>query len=495
MVNHRDIIAAHILVEMANGVSHGMVRTQRKSSDTVLADCDQQNGKKCGNSELKIRFRLSEANCSEIKRIKKKHNKDLYEQDQDNGLGDRLKSLTGKPISVKKKIRSQKTIAGTGSLGGWEEYDHSESTSMAVPELLTKSAKMQQCSHCGFSFSIIHLLSAVRSALITGHMKQTNLPSLTIQQILEQVRSKPGDPNILVTKEALVDLIRECLKRLSSKTAPLGADGWKPLTSFKKTSKSWSWIGPVPVNLPLEDDNEVKISSKSWGIPRKTLVKLVNCFSDWLKKSLETLLQIKRLPPPPAILMQPINMMERFKEIRPLKSFCTINPSSLQLRDYFRREEALRYQIPARAFSYTALDGRKSMVAPLVKSSGKPSTKAREHYMLKDNRPPSFTVLCLVRDAAARLPGRIGTRADVCVLVRDSQYIAEEVSEVQLTTVVSGALDRLHYEGDPCVRFDRERHLWAYLHGDREDEDFEHEATTSRKRKRRTKEMLQVDMT
>jgi len=35
------------------------------------------------------------------------------------------------------------------------------------------------------------------------------------------------------------------------------------------------------------------------------------------------------------------------------------------------------------------------------------------------------------------------------------------------TQVVSGALDRLHYEKDPCVKFDSTKKNWVYLHGDR----------------------------
>ncbi|KAK4339176.1 hypothetical protein RND71_040638 [Anisodus tanguticus] len=73
----------------------------------------------------------------------------------------------------------------------------------------------------------------------------------------------------------------------------------------------------------------------------------------------------------------------------------------------------------------------------------------------------------LMRDAAARLPGGVGTRADICVLVRDSQFIVEDISDLQVSQVVSGALDRLHYENDLCERFDKEWRLWAYLHGDR----------------------------
>lgn len=34
----------------------------------------------------------------------------------------------------------------------------------------------------------------------------------------------------------------------------------------------------------------------------------------------------------------------------------------------------------------------------------------------------------------------------------------------RMSSVVSGALDRLHYETDPCVKFDIDKKLWFYLH-------------------------------
>ena len=37
---------------------------------------------------------------------------------------------------------------------------------------------------------------------------------------------------------------------------------------------------------------------------------------------------------------------------------------------------------------------------------------------------------------------------------------------------MSGALDRLHYEKDPCVRYDGSRKVWIYLHRGRNEEDF-----------------------
>ena len=46
------------------------------------------------------------------------------------------------------------------------------------------------------------------------------------------------------------------------------------------------------------------------------------------------------------------------------------------------------------------------------------------------------------------------------------------LTAVQINTVVSGALDRLHYEKDPCVKYDVNRKLWIYLHRNREEIDF-----------------------
>ncbi|KAL6566609.1 hypothetical protein OROMI_015013 [Orobanche minor] len=378
--------------------------------------------------------------------------------------------------------------------------------------------------HTGFSFSVIHLLSAVRMAMITplledsseaGNEKkdgkqqdvngvnsnsntdvntsepsaqQANVPSLTVQKIVDRVRSNPGDPCILETQEPLQDLVRGVLKIFLSRTAPLGAKGWKPLVVYQKPNKSWLWVGPVSHNSSESEAVEEVTSPDAWVLPHKMLVKLVDSFANWLKNSQETLQQIGTLPDPPFTLMQ-INLdeKERFKDLRAQKSLNTISSSSEEVRAYFRKEEVLRYLIPDRAFLYTAVDGKKSIVAPLRRCGGKPTSKARDHFMLKRNRPPHVTILCLVRDAASRLPGSIGTRADVCTLIRDSQYIVEDVSDAQVNQVVSGALDRLHYERDPCVQFDGERKLWVYLHRDREEEDFEDDGTSSTKKWRRQK--------
>ena len=57
-----------------------------------------------------------------------------------------------------------------------------------------------------------------------------------------------------------------------------------------------------------------------------------------------------------------------------------------------------------------------------------------------------MTLLCLMRDAAARLPFGVGTRYDICELMRDSQYLIHSATQEKLNSVVSGSV-RSIYEG------------------------------------------------
>ncbi|XP_041786950.1 nuclear factor related to kappa-B-binding protein-like [Anopheles merus] len=100
-------------------------------------------------------------------------------------------------------------------------------------------------------------------------------------------------------------------------------------------------------------------------------------------------------------------------------------------------------------------------------------SKARGHSMLVANRPNFVTILTLVRDATARLPNGEGTRADICELLKSSQYISPTATDQILQTIVSGALDRMHTEHDPCVKYDAKRKIWIYLHRNRTEQEFE----------------------
>ena len=48
-----------------------------------------------------------------------------------------------------------------------------------------------------------------------------------------------------------------------------------------------------------------------------------------------------------------------------------------------------------------------------------------------------------------------------------SQYLSDNLTDFYISQTVSGGLDRLSAEEDPCVRFDQTNKLWIYLHGRR----------------------------
>ncbi|XP_075695235.1 nuclear factor related to kappa-B-binding protein isoform X2 [Rhinoderma darwinii] len=151
-----------------------------------------------------------------------------------------------------------------------------------------------------------------------------------------------------------------------------------------------------------------------------------------------------------------------------------VRPSSGDEKRVFQEQERHRYLQPHKAFTFR-MHGFESVVGPVKGVFDKETSlnKAREHSLLRSDRPAYVTILSLVRDAAARLPNGEGTRAEICELLKDSQFLAPDVTSAQVNTVVSGALDRLHYEKDPCVKYDIGRKLWIYLHRDRSEEEFE----------------------
>ncbi|XP_015428389.1 PREDICTED: nuclear factor related to kappa-B-binding protein [Dufourea novaeangliae] len=157
-----------------------------------------------------------------------------------------------------------------------------------------------------------------------------------------------------------------------------------------------------------------------------------------------------------------------------------VRPATTDEREEFRRQERMRYAAPHKAFTYR-MHGYASVVGPVKgiyqHNVAAGLTKARGHSLLVADRPNFVTILALVRDATARLPNGEGTRADICQLLKDSQYIRDQPDsddkEGYLHSVVSGALDRLHYETDPCVRYYPRRKEWLYLHRARSESEFE----------------------
>lgn len=152
----------------------------------------------------------------------------------------------------------------------------------------------------------------------------------------------------------------------------------------------------------------------------------------------------------------------------------TVRPATPNEIEEFRRQERARFEQPHKAYTYKMF-GYESVVGPVkgIYTQMLGLAKARGHSMMVADRPNFVTILTLVRDATARLPNGEGTRADISELLKCSQYINPEAAENVLQTIVSGALDRMHTEVDPCVRYDPKRKIWIYLHRNRTEADFE----------------------
>uniref|UniRef100_A0A8C9T365 Nuclear factor related to kappaB binding protein n=1 Tax=Scleropages formosus TaxID=113540 RepID=A0A8C9T365_SCLFO len=211
--------------------------------------------------------------------------------------------------------------------------------------------------------------------------------------------------------------------------------GFSPLVEYRERSQQWKWISP-------SQDGEKDLSA---------LCQL------WLESKDQVVVKSSAASP----------------------SLCSwtdyvVRPSTGEERHVFQEQEQQRYDQPHKAFTFR-MHGFESVVGPVKGVFDKETSlnKAREHSLLRSDRPAYVTILSLVRDAAARLPNGEGTRAEICELLKDSQFLAPDVTSAQVNTVVSGALDRLHYEKDPCVKYDIGRKLWIYLHRDRSQEEFE----------------------
>ncbi|XP_056093040.1 nuclear factor related to kappa-B-binding protein [Rhinichthys klamathensis goyatoka] len=217
--------------------------------------------------------------------------------------------------------------------------------------------------------------------------------------------------------------------------------GFIPFVEFKELSQQWKWICPSQ-----DGDKDLSALCQLWLESKDHVI---------VKQEGEESAELT--PPTPRVWTDYV-----------------VRPSTGEERHVFQEQEQQRYDQPHKAFTYR-MHGFESVVGPVKGVFDKETSlnKAREHSLLRSDRPAYVTILSLVRDAAARLPNGEGTRAEICELLKDSQFLAPDVTSAQVNTVVSGALDRLHYEKDPCVKYDIGRKLWIYLHRDRSQEEFE----------------------
>ncbi|CAI9731518.1 Hypothetical predicted protein [Octopus vulgaris] len=216
-------------------------------------------------------------------------------------------------------------------------------------------------------------------------------------------------------------------------------DNFIPLIDYKERAQQWRWIGNG-----RDADDELGQLCKFW------LQKKDGKLNENPENNQGT-------TPPPRV-----------------KTNYVVKPTTEEEKSSFKEQERKRFECPHLGFTYH-MHGYDSVVGPVkgVYSKDNTMNKAREHALLVSDRPSYVTILTLVRDAAARLPNGEGTRGDICELLKDSQFLAPGITDAQINTVVSGALDRLHYEKDPCVKYDVNRKLWIYLHRSRTEQEFE----------------------
>lgn len=133
-------------------------------------------------------------------------------------------------------------------------------------------------------------------------------------------------------------------------------------------------------------------------------------------------------------------------------------------------QEKRRYEDAQSPFRFRQ-HGYESVVGPVHLPNI--TTKAFDNNTLIAERPNTVNYLSLIVDAVARLPNGEGNLADICKLVKYSQYLESNLSDQSLHSFVTTGLDKLCSEAlNPIVQFDNKRKLWIYLHRNYSEEDF-----------------------
>ncbi|XP_053297673.1 nuclear factor related to kappa-B-binding protein isoform X2 [Pleuronectes platessa] len=287
----------------------------------------------------------------------------------------------------------------------------------------------------------VSFFSLLESILTTETLASTSM----LEEKVQMWQSSPASSlNVWFSSASCwSDLVLQALQFLAGETKDgmiALPSGFAPFVEFSDESQQWRWIGPV-------HDTEKDLSA---------------LFQLWMDS--------KDL----VVKTESEDMLEMTSPTQRASTDYVVRPSTGDERQVFQVQEQQRYNQPHKAFTFR-MHGFESVVGPVKGVFDKEMSlnKAREHTLLRSDRPPYVTILSLVRDAAARLPNGEGTRAEICELLKDSQFLAPDVTSAQVNTVVSGALDRLHYEKDPCVKYDIGRKLWIYLHRHRTQEEFE----------------------
>lgn len=302
---------------------------------------------------------------------------------------------------------------------------------------LNNKPELMQETHSNF-------LSLIRDIICSTNEHRMSLDAL--EKRLRTWQESPISPlnDWYCLSDNWVSLLQSAINFLCGHTTEQ-PDDFVPYLEFKSLLNVYQWIG-----AGRDSDALLTPLCKYW-MDHQSNSKIMNKSEDI------ELSDLKHGPPPPRY---PTDWRVR-------------KPTSEEVSD-FQQQEKRRYENPHKPFTYFC-NGYHSVVAPLrgIYNPLTSNTKARGHSILTADRPNFVTILSLVRDATARLPNGEGTRADIVELLKSSQYISSTATDNVLQTVVSGALDRMHTQSDPCVKYDTKKKIWIYLHRNRTEEDFE----------------------
>lgn len=342
-----------------------------------------------------------------------------------------------------KKARVPLTPATLSDLDGIDmmdlPVDFDESSPLSLDEIKSHPELMQETQACFFSL-IRDILLSTPDHRIEPRELESRVKTWANSPIA------PLNPWYTPQLESKLQSAVHFLAGDSSEPLP---EDYVPYMEWKVTVKQYQWIG-----AGRDSDHRLVALCSVWG-------EKSSCNSS----SSATV--------PPSSSSNVINnSIVQTSSGPPAPRGPAVQPTSVQDRIIFRQQEKQRYETPFRAFTYR-VGGVERVVGPVRSMQAGNLSKARGHTLLVDDRPKYVTILELVRDAVARLPNAQGTRADIVTLLKDSQYLSENAQEGMLSSVVSGALDRLHYENDPSVKYDSKRKIWVYLHRGRSPEEFE----------------------
>ena len=328
-------------------------------------------------------------------------------------------------------------------------------------------------SHNFFTINYQKNIELMNQENFIDFMQKKHITFIQLQNLLSNIQKSQTNnnpeinPSVLINTHINNNNNTENVTTTFDMHSELASSGYSSLEVDKESKHSLSRKNSGNIGNNPEETNDVN-NSKMKDKENNYINSINKSGSkNKLTNDLNNSYAIDQLDENDSFIDRNILKSDRFKYVKKNKIQITIKPRTKEEIQSFREQEKERYKYPHKPWEYTLSNGNVAIVAPLFSSQKAMIVKARDHELLKNERPPYITLLALVRDAAARLENGVGTRLDICDLLKDSQYINENISESKINNIVSGALDRLHYQKDPCVKYDSHHKLWIYLHRNR----------------------------